>query len=125
MSLVEVDATPEDRDGTVGDRPQPEGAGVPRHRRRGEARQLSVRDLDWFARTGAFPCDRDRVTETGAENDAGHRLDVRALPDRSEDPHLNAVSGRREVLLGHETRAAFSRSITTTGVGSTPFRIAR
>ena len=124
MALVEVDPTLEDRDRAVADRPEPELPGVPGHRRRREARQLGVGDLERLARTGAFPCDRDRVAEPRAENDAGHGLEVRALPDRPDDLLFDAVPRRRDGGSGHETSAAFSRWITSTGVGSTPLRIA-
>ena len=72
----------------------------------------------------ALPRDRDRVPESRAEDDACHGVDVRTLADRSHDPLRDTVARRRDVLFGHDTRAAFSRWITSTGVGSTPLRIA-
>ena len=90
----------------------------------GKPGSSAIGDLERLARAGEFPCDRDRVAEPGAEDDAGHGLDVRALPDRAYDPLRDTVPRRRNELLAHETSAAFSRWITSTGVGSTPLRIA-
>ena len=124
MALVEVDPALEDRDRAVADRPEPQLPRVSGHRRRWETRQLGVGDLERLARTGALPCDRDRVAEPRPEDDAGHRFEIRALPDRPDDPLFDPVPRRRDVGFGHDTSAAFNRWITSTGVGSTPLRIA-
>ena len=120
VALVVVDPTAEGRDRDAGEATETEGARVARDAGRREPRELGEgeRSLD-------LQLVADGRAQTRTEDQADRREQIGA---RADDP---GASGREIVAGAGEPRrhvalasAALSRSITATGVGSTPRRSA-